>query len=366
MKILLVIDHFGSGGAQRQMVNLACGLNDMGHQVDFFIYYPSHDFFRNELERRGIKIFNCPREKEKKGFSSNVLFSLRRLIKNKQYDVAISFLDTPSIYLLLAGFGSKTKLVVSDRNSYLKTNKYLLSIKRQLYRLADAVVANSYSQSEWLVKFAKLFSKKVFTIYNGYDTDKFSFSPVFPMSKYELKLIAIGRIHRQKNIPNLIKGLDLFYSKFGWCPTMNWIGRMNSSEYQKEILKLLDNKPHVKERWFWAGQRNDIPKQLSVHHALILPSLYEGLPNVICEAMLSGKPVLASNVCDNSVLVKEGERGFLFDPKKPEDICLAVKKLTEINNKEWMQFSINAHEFAITRLSLKKMIFHYEKLFLSL
>ena len=61
MKILLVIDHFGSGGAQRQMVYLAGGLHDRGHDVEFFVYHPHHDFFRSAVDERRIVVHEVDR-----------------------------------------------------------------------------------------------------------------------------------------------------------------------------------------------------------------------------------------------------------------------------------------------------------------
>ena len=49
MKVLLIIDHFGAGGAQRQMVELACGLQRRGHAVEMFVYFPRYDFFARAL-----------------------------------------------------------------------------------------------------------------------------------------------------------------------------------------------------------------------------------------------------------------------------------------------------------------------------
>ena len=62
MKILCVIDSLGSGGAQRQMVNLARGFKSKGYDVEMLIYYPQLNFFRPEVEKAGGRIH----EKKKK------------------------------------------------------------------------------------------------------------------------------------------------------------------------------------------------------------------------------------------------------------------------------------------------------------
>jgi glycosyltransferase involved in cell wall biosynthesis len=67
---------------------------------------------------------------------------------------------------------------------------------------------------------------------------------------------------------------------------------------------------------------------------VFLPSLFEGCPNVICEAMACGLPVLCSRVSDNPEIVKEGVNGFLFDPKEPQAFGAAVKKLLQLSPEE--------------------------------
>ena len=361
MKILCVIDHFGSGGAQRQIVSLAIGLIARNYEVEFFNYYPEVTFFRHEVEKAGIAVHDCP--KSTKGFSLKVLLALKNLIKTNRYDVALAFLDTPSIYLLLAGLGRKTKLIVSDRNSFLKHHPFKLAIKRQLYNLADYVVTNSFDQREWLTKYARLPCKKVVTIYNGFNPARFSFSPSFPLDVKCLKILGIGRIHEQKNIENLIYGLDLFYEKHNWLPTLSWVGISDSTEYKEKMYQLLDNKPHIKNIWSWLGQRNDIPKLLADHDTLILPSRYEGLPNVVCEAMLSGKPLLVSNVCDNPYLVPDGIRGFLFNPNSPQSISSAIERLLAMSPDQWAIMCTTNRKYAIENLSIDKMVSAYERLF---
>jgi len=74
---------------------------------------------------------------------------------------------------------------------------------------------------------------------------------------------------------------------------------------------------------------------------IILPSFYEGVPNVICEAMSCGLPILASDINDNSRFITSGVNGYLFNPYDEIDISNAMIeffKLTE-SSRELMGLS---------------------------
>lgn len=362
MKILLVIDNLGSGGAQRQLITLALGLAERGHSVDMFNYFPRINFFRSQIEAAGIKIFDC--HKMESGFSLLPIKSLRKIIATQCYQIAISFLDSPSIYLLLSSiFNKNTKVIVSDRNSFLKDNQFLLFFKRQIYRLANAVVTNSHSQSEWLVKNAFLPNSKVFTVYNGYDDKKINFAPCRPPLDKRVKLIGVGRIAPQKNIETLIDGLACFEQKNGWCPKVTWVGRIDSTEYFNRVDAKLNKNPLIKNFWFWAGEQKNVFELLENHHALVSPSLYEGLSNVICEALFAGKPVLASNICDNTRFIKAGKNGFTFNPDSKFELASIIQKFTNLDSMSLQQMCYSARESALANFSLSKYLDSYESIF---
>jgi glycosyltransferase involved in cell wall biosynthesis len=122
----------------------------------------------------------------------------------------------------------------------------------------------------------------------------------------------------------------------------------------------------LNEQWDWLGERSDIPDLLQAHTALIHPSFYEGLPNVVCEALACGLPVLASDVCDHPYLVEEGVRGFLFNPHSPDSIAEAINKLYLASHDRRCQMSADARAFAEENLASAIFTDNYEKLFLSL
>jgi len=65
--------------------------------------------------------------------------------------------------------------------------------------------------------------------------------------------------------------------------------------------------------------------------AMLLASWFEGCPNVICEAMACGKPVLAGAVSDNPLIVEDGVSGFLFDPFSPEAIAASIEQFARLD-----------------------------------
>jgi glycosyltransferase involved in cell wall biosynthesis len=365
MKLLLVIDHFGSGGAQRQIVELACGLKRRGHSVEMFAYFPSRDFFRPRIDVQQITVHEYHKGP---GFSLEVVRRLAALINHGSFDVVVSYLSSPNIYAELASLiAPRAILVVSERTSFHDDKSRLSAfLRRAMHAAADHVVANSQTQHEWLKRRWWL-KDKVSCIYNGVDPALFAGDRSFPEDGRHLRLAAVGRVGPEKNALNLIRGLVSFHRRSGYVPQVSWIGERDrgiaGTIYCQQVDELLERSVEVRRKWRWLGEETDIPGLLREHHALIHPSLYEGLPNVVCEALASGMPVLVSDVCDHPRLIADGERGFLFNPTDPDSIAAAVRRLADLGAEDWQRFSRNARRYAEENLDIEKMISAYEALF---
>ena len=101
MKILFFIDNLGSGGAQRQIVNLAILFQERGHQVSF-LTYGKPDFFLNTLIKAQINV-DCI-------ISSGPIdrmIKVRKYIRTGTQDVVISFLETPNFLACLSAVGGR-------------------------------------------------------------------------------------------------------------------------------------------------------------------------------------------------------------------------------------------------------------------
>jgi glycosyltransferase involved in cell wall biosynthesis len=369
MKLLFVIDCLGSGGAQRQMVNLAIGLNQRGHEIVIFTYYPDINHFNKILEYSGIQVIS---KKKFHRYDISIIPYLRNHIINGSYDGVLSFLDTPNFYTEIATVGLKNIiLVVSERFMYpLQGMPIDLLIFQQFHRLADYITVNSHHQRERMIKKYAWMKGKITTIYNGLDLKHFDYHPSQnDKDSMEIAFLAIGSVALKKNVFNLIEALFIYRKLYGSVPKVRWVGVINVSGEGKTTFdkanRLLEQYK-LSDDWEWLGERSNISELLYEHDALIHPSFYEGLPNVVCEALGCGRPVLVSNVCDHPKLVCDGQNGLLFDPKSPDDIAKAMRKFCMLSVEERLKMGYHSRKYAENNLSLEKYVDKYEQLFITL
>ena len=348
------------------MVTLAIELAARGHTVEFFIYYPARDHFRIALERVGIVVHQSAKRHR---YDLQIPLKLRRVLTRGRFDVSVSFLDTPNVYNLVANIGTSTLTVVSDGTAIpdgpLRFGK---KVRYAMYQQADHVVVNSHHQHERMGLEVPRLKPKIHRISNGVNVDIFR-----PAEDRRPKsatgrnaILAVGSIQVGKNFLGLIEGLRAYRDEFGTPPLIRWAGREPTEPedidaYQHARVAL--RRYELEDSWEWLGIRGDIPELLSAHDAFIHPSLFEGLPNAVCEALATGTPVLVSDVCDHALLVEDGVRGFLFDPSNPQEISRAIRRFVTSTATQKVTMARNARAFAESMLSVRASADSYEALF---
>ncbi len=367
MKILMLIDSLGSGGAQRQMVLLIKSLVSMGHDVSIANYYPHLNHFRSELNEVCTVI---DLEKHSRWSIAPVL-ALRRLLKKSTTDILLSFLDTPNVYAVFATMGSgSTKVVVSERSTFADSlPNWVEKVRYCIYYGANAITVNSEHQKTSIIKFFPFLSNKVTRIYNGVDLKRFSPRAIVEdRTKGPLRLLSVASIAANKNPITLIRALAIAKKK-GLSVNISWVGKRYVSGNEGNVFEECENMINrygLDEEWEWLGERSDVPELMQSYDALIHPSYKEGFPNVVCEALASGLPVLASNIGDHAYLVEAGVSGYLFDPEKEESIFEAISSMYNLDQSKVLEMRAASRSFAESQLESKKLAENYEELFKNL
>lgn len=327
LNILCFIDSLGSGGAQRQMTELAKLLHQAGYPVKvvFWIHYESDHFLEDELARNQVDFAYTPTMSKKE----TRLLELRRAIKNFDPDVIISYYTGISNLLCVDHlFHRKAyKLIVSERSITTSVTRSV-KLKYQLYRFADVIVPNSTTESVFIRDHFPFLKEKVVTINNYVDEGKF-----YPINKtvrdYETtNAIFVGRYNEAKNIPNFLRAIAKV-AQTGRQFHVDFFGR-DIAEHCDDLVDELNIKDFV---CFYC-QSSTIEEEYRKHNLMIIPSLWEGFPNVLCEAMCCGLPALGSRVSDIPYIMEDGRNGYIFNPKDVNDMAEKMMLYLDLDAQE--------------------------------
>jgi glycosyltransferase involved in cell wall biosynthesis len=113
------------------------------------------------------------------------------------------------------------------------------------------------------------------------------------------------------------------------------------------------------------GARDDVDAQLAGADAFVLPTLWEGLPISILEAMAAALPVVASQVGGIPEEVLDGHTGLLVPPSDPVALAAALRRL-DADGEAARALGRAGHALALRRFSLGRMVERYDALFRSL
>ena len=354
-KILLQIDNLGSGGAQRQICILAENLKKIGYSVTVLVYSPG-DHMKYMLDRSCVDLVVLNKLNSYKFFCSYLGF-----LRKEKFDVLISFLDRPNQIASIAKiFGLVDIWIPSERNICLDDDGIFEVVWRSvLYAVADKVVSNSYTQKKWLERRVSLWRSKFSVIWNGVVPEMFSDVHLNTDKLKKLNFISLGRIGKQKNpefLLNSLKDYPLKNIKFDWYgeEDVNSIGL-------REILNVECNR-HGLPIKFNLPVKN-VSETLRNSYCLILTSLYEGLPNVVLEAMAFGVIVLVPNVSDLEVLVKDGVRGFVYESGSKDSFILKLNLLINLTQQQYIAMAESAQLYVLENCGASAMAENYERVF---
>ncbi|MEE2702456.1 MAG: glycosyltransferase [Myxococcota bacterium] len=369
MRIAYVIDSLGSGGAQRQAVELAATLAERGDIRARFCVYHGEDFFSPRLREAGIEVDRIP-----KLAKLDPVFPrrLRAWLRRHPADLVHALLLPPSVWSRLAVRGlprrNRPALLVSKRDSLIAISPAHRLLETFAYRGADAVTANAAAVALGIERELRLPAGRVHYIPNGIDLAAWDRQmlgiPRIEMAPDAFHVAQIGRLVPLKNPHSLLRALTRIPSELRARVRVWLIGR-------HEPAALTELRREISDRGLSAIVRIESPQReiaaiMGRLGALVLPSSHEGFPNVVLEAMAARKPVIATPVGDVPNLIEEGKTGLMVPVGNDEALAGALLTLLRASEAERLAMGAAARRVVEAKFQLSSIADRYLSLYRSL
>lgn len=260
----------------------------------------------------------------------NRLKKIRTILKEQKIDIAIGFQDGAFLTLALAAFGTGIPIIAAERNSpsrfdFTSDGKYR-HLRYNSFRLAKKVTVQCPSYTNLYPKYLR---SKIEVIPN----------PVFPAEKTanpagdkngRKTLLSVGRLSYQKNYMVLLKAFSLLAKEHPeWDLVI--VGEGDHRERLENFIK----QKSLQDRIKLVGYAKNTKDYYAKAQLFCLPSLWEGFPNVLAEAMAHGLPAIGFENCAGVYdLIEHNKTGLLSKGgDSPKNLSIAISALMNNDNR---------------------------------
>ncbi len=357
------------GGMKGHLASLAAGLREKGYDIE--VACPGDTALARELKEAGFTVHPVNLVGPLSPANDMVcVWQLRGIIRRGSYHI-VHFHGSKAglvgrIAAVLAGFPN-TVLTVHNFIVY----EEVPAVKKVLYRCGERVLSRFTSKiitvsealKNDLIQNYKINSQKIISIYNGIDTSKYlrDMDRTAARTKFGIKpdtavVGTVARMAPQKGLNFLIEAIPLINAKICQMDKPRNVTYIIAGdgplrpELESQAARL-----GVDDTVIFPGFVEEIRELFACLDIFVIPSIAEGLSITTIEAMAAGLPVIASQVGGLPELVKDGETGFLVEPRNPEKLAEAVLRLLGDRDKCEL-FGQNARSFAGVRFNTEAMI----------
>ena len=326
VRIVFCITELDPGGAERALTQLVLSLNREEWEPHVICLGP-RGYFANVLEDARVDVvclnaggpLSLPR----------VLIRLTRELRRLQPALMQTFLFHANILGRIAARIAGIRPVVSG----LRVAEHRSSWYGRIDRWTNFLVAKNVCVSQGVADFSErtvgLDRAKLVVIPNSVEFERFAKALPADVSQFGIPagsriFISIGRLERQKGIDVLLATIELLYLMNPVPEDIHFLIVGDGPDAQS--LRARSEQMNLSDHVHFASRREDVPGLLAASTALILPSRWEGMPNVVLEAMAAGRPVIASKVEGIAELVRERITGLTVAPEDPDALRMAIEE----------------------------------------
>jgi glycosyltransferase involved in cell wall biosynthesis len=392
-RILFIVTQSEFGGAQRFLYNFISNLSKSRYEIRVAVgsreklncNHKKLDIDNKEFYHL-IKDINVP-VTELKFLVRDIdpfkdiaaVFEIIKLVKNFSPDTVFlnsskaGFVGSLAIALMRNNSPIHPKIIYriggwsfNDPQSKWK-KKLLIFLEKLSAKWKDIIIVNSQHDFEQAHKFKIKPKEKIVLIHNGIDVYKTEFlskeeakkfiskNQHFDISAYQNVIGVIANFYPTKGLKYLIEAAEYFKNRDDIVFVI-----IGDGLERKELENLIKQK-NMENKIFLLGHIPHAHKLLSAFDIFVLPSIKEGFPWVVLEAMAAKLPVIATKVGAVPEIIENGKNGFIIEPARPDKIAENIQILLK-NDHLRQELGIQAHQTVLFNFELDKMLEKTEKL----
>lgn len=352
MKIMQIIPLLDLAGAETMCENLTNSLIKLGHEVTVVSLYDYHSVITERMEKNGIKIIYL---NKKSGLDLSLTFKLIKIFKEYKPDVVHSHLYAGKYAHVAASIcGISGKVYTIHNIAKNEAGKMNRTFNRFLFKKCHVVpVSLTEEIQKSVVDEYNIDFKDTPVVFNGVSMEKCHIKNDYNGNK---RILHVGRFATAKNHEVLVKSIANLVES-GHEVQLDLYGQGELKESIKDLVKKL----HMENNINFCGLTDDIYSIMEKNDIFVLPSLYEGMPMTLIEAMGTGMPILASNVGGIPDMIENEKSGLLCEPTV-DGVVKGLERLIE-SEEDRKRYGENA-VISSEKFSADKMAKDYYEIYL--
>ncbi|NUM43749.1 MAG: glycosyltransferase family 4 protein [Anaerolineales bacterium] len=379
-RIAILVTQLELAGAQKVAFTQARYFHRHGYETTLCFFYDKYNLLTTVQQQEPFEIVSLEAKVAGKSALTNILYTIRALwrlywlLRNKRIQILETLTHYSNILGILVGWLAGVPIrISSQRNTLIGFPKWFLWLDATLVnsKLVDLMISVSEETRRFCIENEGMFPEKITTILNGINLTEYENTTEKKNAALQIRsalnipqnspvILTVGRLHPQKGHPYLIESAPQILAKF---PDSIFVFAGEGDERQSienHILRL-----GLPDHFRLLGVREDVPVLLQMADLFVLPSIFEGLPNVVLEAMASHRAVVATKVDGTQEVVVEQDTGLLVPKADPDTLAQAIIFLLQ-NTAQREQMGLNGYLRVREHFSEELMCQNYEKTILSL
>jgi glycosyltransferase involved in cell wall biosynthesis len=357
MKVLLAISSLHRGGAERQLVELVARLDRERYQPLLALCDPTDEF---GVALPPERIFDL---RAARGSTPLTFARLVRILRRERPTIVHTFGGLLNLYGRLAVRATGIGRHLSAVRAGIPYPRDLRN-EALTWRLTDAIVTNSVGTRDVLITRARIPPQRIEVIENGVDSQRFVPLDATARSAVRARLGMRGvtvllpaRLAEEKNHLGALAAMALLRDA-GRLPagfSLWFVGRIDPGPLADRLHAAL-RRHGLGEAVRCLGPTDAMPELLAAADAILLPSHFEGMPNVVLEALACGTPALVSPAANRDAIVHHGVHGLTLASSRAEDIAEGLRAIAVMDDDTRRAMGQQGRQRVLEAFTLERMV----------